>query len=93
MHKTLLCCLFAATPLLASAADLSRPSPGIGEGFAQAMRDDYTKTFGLDTAEADCLIYEVLAEQRASKDYSRSSHSVAEQVAPKCGLEGKVKAR
>ena len=94
MRKAALFSLLAGLPLLAAAStDLARPSPGIGEGFATAMRDDYMKTFDLNAAEADCLVYEVTAEQRVSKDYSLSSHAIAEKVAPKCGLGGKVKAQ
>ena len=65
---------------------LDRPDPGIGEGFATAMVGQFRSTFGVNDAEAKCLVYEVMTELRATGKYEGGPVDVAKKVAPRCAL-------
>jgi hypothetical protein len=65
---------------------LDRPDPGIGEGFATAMVGQFRSMFGVNEAEAKCLVYEVMTELRATGKYEGGPVDVAKKVAPRCAL-------
>lgn len=69
------------------ASTLERPDPGIGEGFATMLAEQFMDSFGVDRAEADCLVYEAMTELRASGDYSGTPQSTALLVAHRCQLK------
>jgi hypothetical protein len=69
-----------------SAASLDRPDPGIGEGFATAFADQFKTAFGVNDAEAKCLVYEVMTEVRAKGKYDNTPFDVARKVAPRCAI-------
>src|SRR5262249_29096902 len=69
-----------------SGSSLDRPDPGIGEGFATAMVGQFRATFGVNDAEARCLVYEVMTELRATGKYDSTPVDLARKVAPRCAL-------
>jgi hypothetical protein len=82
-------CLLVASPGLAQqhpGESLARPDPGIGEGFASAMAAQFEEAFGVNAAQANCLVYEVMADLHATKAYDRTPTQIAEKVGGRCGL-------
>ena len=69
-----------------SVAGLDRPDPGIGEGFAAALADQFKTAFGVNDAEARCLIYEVMTDPRATGKYDSKPVDIARKVASRCAL-------
>lgn len=76
----------AAVANEADAIKLARPDPGIGQGFANAMAGKFNTVFGVNRAEADCLVYEVVTRLRETRLYNQADVEVAKEVAPRCGL-------
>jgi hypothetical protein len=84
-----LLCVLASQSSLAqqrSVAGLDRPDPGIGEGFAAAFADQFKTAFGVNDAEARCLVYEVMADLRATGKYDSKPVDIARKVASRCAL-------
>jgi hypothetical protein len=84
-----LLCLLVASPGLAQqrpGESLARPDPGIGEGFASAMAAQFEATFGVNAAQANCLVHEVMTDLRATKAYDQTPTQIAEKVGARCGL-------
>jgi hypothetical protein len=69
-----------------SAAGLDRPDPGIGEGFAAALADQFKTAFGVNDAEARCLVYEVMTDLRTTGKYDSTPVDIARKVASRCAL-------
>ncbi|WP_114646282.1 hypothetical protein [Pelagibacterium lacus] len=76
--------LVVAVPAFAQ-VDLSRPDPGIGEGFAQAMAKQFQEHFDIEQERADCLVYEVVELGRAH-GYSGTLVEMAEEVRHFCNV-------
>jgi len=89
MVSAMLAAMAQATEPDATAADsaLERPDPGIGEGFANMMAEQFETAFGVGQPEADCLVYEVMTNLRDTGRYELTSVEVAQEVAPRCGLD------
>jgi hypothetical protein len=87
MWAALLCVLASPSSLAQqrSAAGLDRPDPGIGEGFAAALADQFKTAFGVNDAEARCLVYEVMTDLRTGK-YDSKPVDIARKVASRCTL-------
>jgi hypothetical protein len=84
-----LLCVLASPSSLAqqrSTAGLDRPDPGIGEGFAAALADQFKTAFGVNDAEARCLVYEVMTDLRATGKYDSKPVDIARKVASRCAL-------
>jgi hypothetical protein len=83
-----LLCLLASPSLAQQRAgeSLARPDPGIGEGFASTMAAQFEATFGVNATQANCLVYEVMTDLRATKAYDRTPTQIAEKVGARCGL-------
>ena len=84
-----LLCVLASQSSIAqqrSVAGLDRPDPGIGEGFAAALADQFKTAFGLHAAEARCLVYEVMTDLRATGKYDSKPVDIARKVASRCAL-------
>jgi hypothetical protein len=69
-----------------SAASLDRPDPKIGEGFETVMIDQFKAAFGINNAEAKCLVYEVMTEVRSTGKYDGTPVDVARKVGSRCAL-------
>jgi hypothetical protein len=82
-------CLLVASPGFAQqrpGESLARPDPGIGEGFASAMAAQFEEAFGVNAAQANCLVYEVMTDLHATKAYDRTPTQIAAKVGARCGL-------
>jgi len=65
---------------------LDRPDPGVGAGFASAMAGQFKTAFGVSDAEANCLVYEVMTELRATRQYDSTPVEIARKISSRCGL-------
>jgi hypothetical protein len=82
----LLCALASPSSLAQQRAGLDRPDPGIGDGFATAFADQFKTAFGVNDAEARCLVYEVMTDLRATGKYDSTPVDIARKVASRCAL-------
>jgi hypothetical protein len=89
-------CLVAASPGLAeqrAGRSLARPDPGIGEGFSTAMAAQFEAAFGVNRAQARCLVYEVMTDLHATRAFDQTPVQIAEKVGSRCGLALKAVSR
>jgi hypothetical protein len=86
-------CLLAASPGLAqrrAGESLARPDPGIGAGFSSAMAAQFEAAFGVNRAQAKCLVYEVMTDLHATRAFEQTPIQIAEKVGGRCGLAVKA---
>jgi hypothetical protein len=60
--------------------------PGLEKDLRLPSADQFKSAFGVNNAEARCLVYEVMTDLRAAGKYDSTPVDIARKVASRCAL-------